>query len=203
MVKKNNSLAIFLLITFIFIFFYVYTLNYIIYNLDILNFIKNSPDKKIFKNLFENLKGKNIFSIIKNGEAVINLQVEILFRHVNKLIPQILILYISIISIGFCLRKYLNISEYIAYIVFFIPSFIYLVALNLKDIYLFFTIATSFLIFFFAYHNNKFNFKKYSFLIFFVFLNTYIIFFSKPYFFYLIFPIIFIFISFLWFYSLQ
>ena len=191
---NKNSFIYFLLITLIFISFYVITLNYIISSLDILDFIKNSPDKETFKKISEKLKNESFFSIIKNGGTIINIQFDILSRYINYQITQIVILYFSIISIGFCLRKYLNMSEYIVYIIFFIPSFIYLVALNLKDFYVFYVLATSFLTFFIFYQEkNKFNIKKYFFLFIIIFFNTYILYFSKPYIFYLLIPITFIF----------
>ena len=200
--KNKNSFVNFLLITLLFVSFYVITLNYIISSLDILSFIKNSPDKILFKELFEKLKNESFFSIIKNGETVINLQFDILSKYINNQITQIVILYISIIAIGYCLRKYLNVSEYIVYIVFFIPSFIYLVALNLKDFYIFFALANSFLIFFIISKDGyKFKFYQYIFLIFFIFFNSYFYYFSKPYLFYLITSITFIFILFKFFFS--
>ena len=110
---KENTFVYFSLITLIFVSFYVIALNYIVSSLDILDFVKNSPDKKLFKELFEKLKNESIFSIIKNGETVINLQFDILSRHISNQITQIVLLYISIVTIGYCLRKYLNVSEYI------------------------------------------------------------------------------------------
>lgn len=192
--KKYNSFVYFLLITLIFTSFYVITLNYIISSLDILNFIKNSPDKKLFKELFEKMNNENIFSIIKSGNTLINLQFDLLSRYIDKQITQIIIFYISIISIGYCLRKYLNVSEYLVYVVFFIPSFIYVVALNLKDFYVFYALATSFLSFFIFYQdNNKLNIKKFFFLLIIIFFNTYILYFSKPYIFFLLISLAFIF----------
>ena len=199
---KKNAFVYFSLITLIFVSFYVIALNYIVSSLDILDFVKNSPDKKLFKELFEKLKNESIFSIIKNGETVINLQFDILSRHISNQIIQIVLLYISIVTIGYCLRKYLNVSEYIVYIVFFIPSFIYLVALNLKDFYIFFALANSFFIFFIISQDEyKFKFYQYTFLLFLIFLNTYFFYFSKPYLFYLITSITFIFILFKYFFS--
>ena len=199
---KKNAFVYFSLITLIFVSFYVIALNYIVSSLDILDFVKNSPDKKLFKELFEKLKNESIFSIIKNGETVINLQFDILSRHISNQITQIVLLYISIVTIGYCLRKYLNVSEYIVYIVFFIPSFIYLVALNLKDFYIFFALANSFFIFFIISQDEyKFKFYQYTFLLFLIFLNTYFFYFSKPYLFYLITSITFIFILFKYFFS--
>ena len=200
---KKNAFVYFSLITLIFVSFYVIALNYIVSSLDILDFVKNSPDKKLFKELFEKLKNESIFSIIKNGETVINLQIDILCRHISNQITQIIILYISIVTIGYCLKKYLNVSEYIVYIVFFIPSFIYLVALNLKDFYIFFAFANSFFIFFIISQDGyKFKFYQYIFLLILIFLNSYFFYFSKPYLFYLIISITFIFILFKYFFSL-
>ena len=127
----------------IFVSVYVIILNHLLINFDFFEFVNNSPDKLKFIEKTNFLIQYDLIKLLLSGKYTLPIQISIIFQVKYYFIAQILLLFISIISIGYLLNYYFNVTKYLAYIVLFIPSFSYILLLNLKDFYLFIAIANA------------------------------------------------------------
>lgn len=163
---------------------YIFFLNLILNQFEIFDFINRSPDKIYFLKVYEDIKDENIFSIIASGSYPIFIQLNLIFNNSGWHIEQILILFLSTIIIGYLIKKHLKISEYISFLIFFFPSTIYIVVLNLKDFYVLFSLSILLLILSLTEdikNLNKSNISKIISLCLLIFLNTYFFYFTKIY----------------------
>lgn len=153
-----NSNKIFEAIIFLIaITFYVFIINYLKINISFFEFILQSPDILYFNNIIEDITNNDLLNIF-DGSYPINVQVDYFFSSsLEKLIINISFLYISIYLIGHLINFYYNLNKYLALLILFLPSFVYIFMLNLKDFYLFFAIT----LFCYTFHRfNTFNFYK-------------------------------------------
>lgn len=134
-----NSNKIFDVIIFLIaITFYVLIINYLKNNISFFEFILQSPDILYFNNISENIINNDLLNIF-DGSYPLNVQVDYFFpSSLEKIIINIFFLYISIYLIGHLINFYFNLNRYLALLILFVPSFVYIFMLNLKDFYLFF-----------------------------------------------------------------